>query len=281
LENIKEFRELFYKKNGYRLNLKNPRSFSEKVVYKKLHDRNPLIVETSDKLKARDYIRQRVGPEAEKHLVPLLWVGKNPEDIPFNALPKNCVIKPNNASGRYIIVKSGIAIINRYNNVIENITLGRVIDICRKWFDDIFGEKYFSWAYSQIEPQIVIEKLLLTDEGKLPSDYRFYMFSGECKLIMVTTGRLVKPNYTHYDTNWNKLNVKRKGYGVDNISKPESLGQMILFAKILSEPFDMARIDFYYTDRVWFGEITHYPGGGMSGYVPKSFDFEVGKYWHS
>ena len=95
----------FKKMQGYELNLDNPQSFNEKVVYKKLFDRNPLLVLTSDKYRAREYIRDKIGWEAENHLVPLLYVTDKPETLIIN-YPRQHIIKPNNVAGRWIIVEN-------------------------------------------------------------------------------------------------------------------------------------------------------------------------------
>ena len=97
----------FYKKLGYTLNLKNPQSFSEKIIWKKIYDKNPLLPITADKYLVRSYIKQVLGEEkANEILIPLLYVTDKPDSIPFESLPPSFIIKPNHASGLVIIVEN-------------------------------------------------------------------------------------------------------------------------------------------------------------------------------
>ena len=102
-EIIKKEKEIFKRYHGYELDLKNPKTYNEKICYRKLFDRNPLIVITSDKYRARQYIRDKIGFRADNHLIPLLWVTDNPEDIPIENLPDEYIIKPNNGAGWWIL----------------------------------------------------------------------------------------------------------------------------------------------------------------------------------
>jgi len=277
LEKYKPEIEDFKLIHGYDIDLKNPRSFSEKIVCKKLFDRNPLLPITADKYRARDYIRQRVGLEARKHLVPLLWVGKNPEDIPFEKLPENYIIKPNNGSARYIL-KSGNFKVNR-DLVFNDLPREHIIQICKDWFKTVHGQNEYEWAYSQIEPLILIEKVI-KDKGELPNDYRFYMFDGKLKIINETNFR--NHVYIFYDENCNYLNVSKRGYPNQVPSKkPLYFDKMLKFAEKLSEPFDFVRVDFFPANgQFYFSEITHYVGSGRTLFEPPEFDFELGKYWN-
>jgi hypothetical protein len=275
-------KELFLKIHGYPLDLENPKTFNEKLVCKKLFDRNPLIPLTADKYRARQYIKDKIGWEAENHLIPLLYVTDNPETIPFDKLPMEYIIKPNNAAGRWILAE-GIDGLKKYDiNYIHkerlNLSKEEIINECKKWFKTVHGQEWYEWAYSQIDPLIIIEKLLKEENGNLPSDYRFAMFNGECKFMYITSPRLKTFNY--YDANWNALDIKREGHAVAPlIDKPKRFNKMIEFAKKLSKPFDFVRIDFYLVDDyIYFGEITHYPGSGHAKF-PKEIDLQFGSYW--
>ncbi len=112
----------FYKKMGYRLNLTNPRSFNEKIVWKKIYDRNPLLRITSDKYQVRSYVRDILGEEkAQEMLVPLLYITDKPETTPFEALHIPYIIKPNHASGLKIIIEN------------EDYEPQKIIKICKQW----------------------------------------------------------------------------------------------------------------------------------------------------
>jgi hypothetical protein len=287
---------MFKTKHGYNLNLDNPKSFNEKICRKKLYDRNPLLTLTADKYRAREYIRQKIGWEAENHLVPLLWVGKNPEEIPFNDLPDNYIIKPNNGAGRWILKETHYKdyigdILNKENKPWINITFsigrekprydistGELIQTIKNWFKTIHGQEWNEWCYQNIDPLIIIEKVLY-DKGDLALNYKFMMFSGKCKMIYVLDRNDI--HLTMYDEDFNLLPVKRKGHPPGEIGeKPKNLAQMVSFAEKIAQPFDFVRCDFYVVeDYVYFGEMTHYPGSGHGIFEPKEYDLELGGYW--
>ena len=278
----KDEKELFLKIHGYPLDLDNPKSFSEKVVCKKFFDRNPLLPVTSDKYKARDYIRQKIGYEAENHLVPLLWIGKKAKDIPFYRLPGEYIIKSNNACGRIVIAKDNKYIIGHKYTETHELSKNEIIDICNGWLSKSYGIKRYEWAYQEIESMIIIEKLLKNSDGEIPTDYRFSMFGGKCKFISTSRNRLSEVVFTYYDENWNLFNIKGYKKGPIKEEKPEAFDKMIEFAEVLSSDFDFVRIDFYLVDDyIYFGEITHYPSSGDINYLSKEMDFKLGEYWKS
>jgi hypothetical protein len=269
--------EAFAKNHGYEINLDNPQSFNEKIVYKKLFDRNPLLVLTADKYRARDYIRDKIGAEAEAHFVPLIWVGKNGRDIPFKRLPDKWIAKPNNGSGRYIIKDNGY-VINMTQTAVQ-LSRHEIISICNRWFKNVHGQKWYEWAYSQIDPLIVIEELL-KDNGHVPNDWRFFMFGGKCKMVCVTRNEFSTRYNNYYDENWIRFRFKR-GIKIDQtVDKPKNYDQMIEFAEKLSQPFDFIRVDFFTVNEfVYFSELTHYVGSGWTPFKPTEWDFVIGKYW--
>jgi hypothetical protein len=265
LEKIK-----FYQEVGYQLNLKNPKSFNEKIVWKKIYDRNPLLPLTADKYQVRSYIQKVLGEETAKEiLIPLLDVTDNPETIPFERLPSAFMVKPNHASGPNIMVENG-----HYNKK-------KIIKTCRRWLRTPYGLEKLECAYQPIKRKIVIEKLLLDDDGNIPKEFKFHMFHGKCKLVRVVFDRKNNPSVSSYDEKWNFLPVKKttRPQGL-KIQKPKNYEIMLELAEKLSEAFDFVRVDFYNLNgKIYIGELTHYPASGMGKFEPQSFDFELGKYW--
>ena len=192
----------FYKKVGYQLNLKNPKSFNEKIIWKKINDRNPLLPIIADKYKVRSYIKKVLGEEKAKEiLIPLLYVTDQPETIPFERLPSAFIVKPNHASGSNIIVENG-----HFNKK-------EIIKTCRRWLKTPYGLEKLEWAYQPIKRKIIIEKLLRDDDGNVPKDFKFYIFHGECKSVHVAVHVIFdrKDNHSrsYFDEKWNFLSVKR------------------------------------------------------------------------
>ena len=261
----------FYKKLGYPLNLKKPRSFHEKIFWKKIYDRNPLLPLTADKYLVRTYVKEILNEKkAQDILIPLLYVTDKPDTIPFEKICPPFIIKPNHASGLYLIVKN------------NSINKKEIIRTCQRWLKIPYGLDKHEWAYKPIKRKIVIERLLQEDDGKIPKDYKFYMFHGKCKLIRVFFDRMKNPSVSFFDEEWDFVLLNTDSYPPGSkIEKPENFEQMNKIAQELSQFFDFIRVDLYNINgKIYFSELTHYPGGGLSRYQPDHMDYELGKYWN-
>ncbi len=216
----------------------------------------------------------------------MYYTTKNPEDIPFDDIPGEYIIKPNHGVDRYIILQTS----DKYkeffiknSNCKQRIIFSdeakvKIIDICKQWLQLRFGINKNEWGYQNIKPRIIIEKLL-RDDGKIPNDYKLYMFHGKCKAILVCTNRLDNLGFIFYDVNWNLLPVVKGRLG-EQVKKPEILNEVILTAEKLSEDFDFVRVDFYIIkDKFYCGELTHYSRSGLEKFTPTEFDFKLGSYW--
>jgi len=272
--NYKLEKTRFYKKVGYQINLKNPKSYNEKIVWKKINDRNPLLPITADKYQVRSYLQEVLGEEKAKAiLIPLLYVTDQPETIPFERLPSDFIVKPTHASGLNIIVENG------------NFDKKEIIKTCRRWLKTPYGLEKLEWAYQPIKRKIIIEKLLRDDDGNIPKDFKFYMFYGKCKSVHVSVHVIFdrKDNHSrsYFNEKWNFLSVKRLPSPLGpKIKKPKHYKIMLELAEKLSKPFDYIRVDLYNSNgKIYFGEFTHYPASGTGKYEPRSFDFKLGKYW--
>jgi len=285
-------KKLFFSKHGYKLNLKNPKSFNEKIIWKKFFERDPLLVLTSDKYRVRNYIKEKLGKnKSDKYLIPLLFVGNNPKDIHFKDLPDEYILKPNNSAGCYIITevienKKQYTVMdhpNIYRLKNSDSIKKNIIYFCEKWLSITYGENEFQkkeWAYTQIKPLILIEKLLKDVNGNIPNDYKFFMFHGQCKMISFCSNRFTNLGFTYYDSNWKLLPIIRGKAGTKT-EKPKVLNEMLIIAEILSKDFSFVRIDLYLVgDNIFVGEITHYPSSGYLKITPTEYDFLLGSYWN-
>ena len=254
----------------YPLDLKNPQSYNQKIVWKKIHDRNPLLPITTDKYQVRSYLKEVLGEKnAKEILIPLLYVTDKPETIPFEKLPSSFIVKPTHGSGFYIIIENG------------NFNQKEIIKICRRWLKIPYGLDKLEWAYQPIKRKIIIEKLLHEDDGKIPKDFKFHMFHGKCNLIHIVFARFSSHEKAFFKPDWTMLDVthnndEKSAY----IQSPENLSKMIKIAEMLSKPFDYVRVDLYNINgKIYFGEMTHYPNSARGLFKPQSFDFELGRYW--
>jgi len=260
----------FYKKMGYKVNLKNPQSYNEKIIWKKIYDRNPLLPITADKYHVRSYIKEVLGEkQADNIFIPLLYVTDKPETIPFENISPPFIIKPNHASGKYIIIKD-----NCFNKK-------EIIKTCRRWLKIPFGLKNMEWAYQPIKRKIVIERLLQEKDGSILKDYKFHMFHSKCRLILVDFDLIHHHSQRFFDQKWNPLSVKRPNNILGpKIRKPKNFENMLQIAEKLSEPFDFVRVDFYnLTGKIYIGELTHYPSSGTARFEQPPFAHELGKQW--
>jgi hypothetical protein len=269
----RSLRKHFYSKMGYELDLKNPTSFNHKINWKKVFDRNPLLILTADKYAARGYVEKILGfDEASKILIPLYSVTEDAESIPFDELPENFVVKPNHGCKMHLFVRG---------DKLEQ--KEKIICSATKWLKMRYGLYNYEWAYRHIKPKILVEQLLETPDGSLPLDYKFYCFRGKCKLIRVSENRFTDGDSScYFDLNWNRMPIHNPGYNdsTSNYEKPANLTSLIAVAEKLSVEFDAVRIDLFNIDgQVYFGEFTHYDAAGLARFEPESFDFSLGANW--
>jgi len=267
----KKEKNKFYSLLGQHLDLRSPATFNEKIVWKKIHDRNPLLTVTADKWLVRDYLRVVLGRnEAETITIPLFLAEENPDKIAFDDLPDRFVIKTNHASETNIIIRD-----KRKINVAE--TKKKL----KSWMSRPYGIRQCEWAYIGIKPMIIVEKLLEDDTGALPCDFKFLVFHGTCHYILCYTGREQSVACSVYDTSWTKIPISWKGHVGPEVSRPSTLNRMIDISEALSDAFDFVRVDLYTIGgMIYFSEITHYPASGHFQVSPISFDKELGALWH-
>ena len=261
-----ELKLMFRLKQGYNLNLKNPVTYNEKLQWIKLYDHNPLMPKCCDKYAVRSYVEDK-GCGAI--LNELIWEGMNPEEIPFDKLPRQCVIKVTHGS-TFNIICTDTSKLDRHD----------VIEKCRKWLKAKFLPCYGEWFYGRIEPRIIIEKYLEDGHGKDLFDYKVFCFNGKAKLIDVHSGRFGEHLRNIYDLDWNLQEDVYFKYGhAPVIDKPKALSLMIQYAEILSSDFYHARVDFFIVnDQVYFGEITFTNGAGFDRIEPHCFDEKMGSW---
>lgn len=255
-------KKLFKSRMGYSLNLNNPTTFNEKLQWLKLYDRKPEYTIMVDKYKARDYIAKKIG---EEYLVPLLGVWDNCNDIDFNTLPNQFVLKCNHNSGIGLCIckdKSKLDI----NNVKKEL---------QKGLDQDYYLPGREWPYKNVPRKIICEEYL----GDNPNDYKFFCFNGRVEYILVCSDRFDSLKETFFDRNWNIAPFKRPGIDIEKtLEKPNNLEKMIKLAEILSVNIPFLRADFYEVDnKIYFGELTFFPASGFSGFEPEEWDLKLGE----
>lgn len=266
---ILEQRLKFYRCHGYRLDLEDPKSFNEKIVWRKIFDRNPLFPQVMDKLGARNYVMESLGKEGEDILIPLLFVTEDPAEIPFEFLPEEYIVKPNHGSGWYKIVGH------------ENrIPREEIIKQGRKWIRKTYGRRRMEWAYRDIQPRIMVERLLRDRQGRLASDFKFHVFNGKVEWVFVMHDRFGSPSAARYLRDFTRMGNEPQNYkSTQDLPKPENYVAMVDIAEKLAKPFDYIRVDLYNVDgEIFFGEFTIYPASGLNP-MERGLDLHLGSKW--
>ena len=263
----------FPKSQGYDLNLENPKSLNEKMQWLKINDRREISIQLADKYGVRDFIEKHFGAD---YLVPLLYHTKNVNSIRPQNLPEEpFIIKVNHDSGNYQIVRNK-----------ADIDWAKLrIDI-RWWLATNYFYHDREWQYKQIRPRVIIEKLLLNREGKIPNDYKLHCINGKVAFIYVSVDREGSNKRNIYDRNWKPLaftfaskpKQEKGNIRGQEIEPPPSYKQMITFAEKIAQLYTYIRVDFYDVDgKLYFGEITHHHGGGFDQFRPVEWDYYFGE----
>ncbi len=250
---------------GKKLNLKNPKTFMEKMNWLKLYDRNPLYTIMADKYKAREYIAEKVG---EDYLVPLLGVWDSPDEIDFDSLPDQFVLKCNHDNG-VIICKDKIQL------DIDKVKKELAARLKRDYY-----KKLREWPYKNIPRKIICEKFIQNEKGKQLLDFNVFCFNGVPKFIKIGTksdvGTLRKD---FYDLEWTYLDLSTGEKAGNIFEKPEFFEEMIEVAKILSREIPHLRVDFLVNEGdLYSGELTFYSAGGFMKMHPEKWNDILGSW---
>ncbi|GEN51429.1 ATP-grasp fold amidoligase family protein [Alkalibacterium pelagium] len=265
--------ELFIKIKHYiktqeKLNLAEPTTFNEKLQWLKLHDRNPNYTTLVDKVAVREVISDEIG---QHYLIPSLGVYNSFEDINFEQLPNQFVLKANHTSGDVFVCKDKSSI--NYEKLKQEI---------EQWMKRNYYWDHREWPYKNIKPKILCEKYMVDESESELKDYKILCFNGEPKLIQVMSNRRRGYyNINHYDINWQPVSIKRKKFdeNPEGIPKPVKLHEMVDISRKLSKGMPFARIDLYNTgSQVFFGEITFYPVSGYMDFAHKETNLLLGSW---
>jgi hypothetical protein len=287
------------------LNLENPQNFNEKIQWLKLYDRKPEYTMMVDKYKVRDYIAKTIGKE---YLIPLLGVWDNPDEIDFDKLPDQFVLKCNHNSGGGMCIckdKSKLNIKKVKSNLRKGLKqnyymLGREWPykdvprriICEQYMTDESGIELKDYKIHNFNG---IPKFIEVDFGRFAEhkrnksddlvDYKFYCFNGKPEYCQVISGRFTDERMDFYDMEWNhqeftKLSTTGKPFKNADylISRPKTFELMKKSASILSVGCPFVRIDFYeVAGKMYFGEFTLYPASGFGVFEPDEWNYIIGE----
>lgn len=252
---------------GKKLNLEDPKTFNEKLQWLKLYNRRPEYTMMADKVAVRDYIAKTIG---EEYLIPCLGVWDDPDDIDFNTLPDQFVLKCNHNSGL------GMCICKDKSKLdIEKVKAG-----LRKGLKQNYYLSGREWPYKNIKPRIIVEKYMTDESGTELKDYKVMCFDGKPKLIQVHKGRFVDHTQDFYDTDWNFMKIYQGCKNSDQIMpKPDFLEEMLSLSETLATGIPHVRVDWYFVNgQLYFGELTFFDASGFDEFEPNEYNEILGSW---
>ncbi len=263
---IPELKRIYKNKTGKELDLNNCKTLTEKIQWLKIYDSNQLKCRCSDKILVRDYCKEKLGVDL---FIPIIGIWNNFDEIDFEKLPKQYVLKTNSGSHTNIIVNGGFIDKNKARQKFK------------EWLS-----KDWSWygkemAYYPIERKIFAEQFVKDkDNGEL-TDYKFLCFNGEPKYCQVINDRNTKNfHLNYYNMNFDFVNISRtdvKNNPKILDEKPQSFEKMKEYATILSQDFNFVRVDFYEINKKsYLSELTFFPAAGFQKYTKPDVDLYFG-----
>lgn len=247
------------------LDLKNPKTFNQKLQWLKIYDRKPEYTTMVDKYAVKEYVADKIGKE---YIIPTLGVWDNFDDIDFDSLPNQFVLKCTHDSGGLVICRDKSKL---------------DIAMAKKKINMSLKHDYFyngrEWPYKNVPHRIIAEQYMADDLR----DYKLFCFDGVPRMTLVWSERFTKDGLKEdfYDEAWNHLNVQRHAHGnaILPIQRPKQYELIKKLAAKLSEKMPFARIDFYeINEKVYFGEITFYPASGFEEFKPEEWNLKLGEW---
>ncbi|BAL84387.1 hypothetical protein SELR_26790 [Selenomonas ruminantium subsp. lactilytica TAM6421] len=260
----------FKKRVGYPLNLDNPRTFNEKLQWLKLHDRNPLYTKMVDKYEAKKYVAELIG---EEYIIPTLGVWDHFDEIDFDELPNQFVLKCTHDSGSIVICKDK----NNFDRQAAKKKLERGLR------HNYYYAGGFEWPYKNVKPRIIAEKYMVDELTKELRDYKFFTFHGEPKALFIASERFKdgeETKFDFYDMQFHHLDLKSGHPNAKCFNeKPKQFERMKVLASKLAGDTAHLRVDFYEINgKIYWGELTFFHWSGMVPFEPFEWDNKFGEW---
>ena len=251
-----------------KINIDAPQTFNEKLQWLKLYDRKPVYTTMVDKYEVKKYVADIIG---EEYIIPTIGIYSSFDEIDFDKLPNKFVIKCTHDSGGVVVCKD--------KQKLDLKEAKSKINTCLKNNFFYVGRE---WPYKNVKPRIIVEEFMEDHVNEDLNDYKFMCFNGKVKCSFVCSDRRSKEGLkvTFFDLDWNKMPFERH-YPASNkeIPKPVNYDKMVELSEKLAKDLPFARIDFYEVEgRVYFGEITFFPGNGVEEFTPEKWDYELGSW---
>ncbi len=240
---------------GIPLNLENPQTYSDKIQWLKLYNRRPEYSRMVDKYAVKQYVADLVG---EEFVIPTLGVWDRPEDIDFDSLPDQFVLKTTHGGGG-----TGVVVCRDKASFDRKSAIKKLKSSLRR---DIYP-LYKEWPYKNVRKRIIAEQYMEDENGELP-DYKFSCFDGTADCVMLCLDRFSgETKFYFFDQDWKLMRLNKRGKAAPEgftLPKPEKMDEMFALASRLSEGIPLLRVDLYCVrNRIYFGEFTFFPASGF------------------
>ena len=252
---------------GRKLNLDNPITFNEKLQWLKLYNRKPEYTIMVDKVKVKEYVAEKIG---DKYIIPTIAVWDSADEIDWDVLPSQFVMKCSHDSGGIIICKDK-----------SKLDKKKAISIMSKGLKRRYFKQNREWPYKDVTPRIIVEAYMVDESGYELKDYKFFCFDGVPRLVQIDFDRYTNHKRNVYDTEWNLLDLLIKfPKGHERVFvKPNNYEEMLYISRKLSEGIPHVRVDLYNVNgRIYFGEMTFFHGSGLEEFTPEELDERIGSW---
>lgn len=253
---------------GQKLDLKNPKTFNEKLQWLKLYNHRPEYTTMVDKYAVKQYVADKIG---EEYIIPTLGVWNSIDEIDWDALPNQFVLKTTHGGGGGgVIICKDKATFNREE---ARTKLQKSLD------SDIYLN-FREWPYKDVVKRVIAEQYM-TDESTVElKDYKFFCFNGRVRCFKVDFDRFIDHKANYYDRDAKLLPFGEVCCMPDfnrQFEKPKNFDKMIDVVETLSRDIPFVRVDLYNADgKIYFGEITFFPAAGMGKFEPAEWDLLLG-----
>lgn len=251
---------------GYWPNLRNPRSFNEKLQWLKLNDIHPEYTRMVDKVTAKDYVKDIIG---EKYIIPTLGVWNTVDDIDWDSLPNQFVVKSTNDSGGVVVCRDK-----------SKLDIRKAVDKLKNLGGRDYSKLNKEYTYRDVQHRFIAEEYMEDESGYELKDYKIFCSYGKPLFLFVATGRQQNDTrFDFYDTDFNHLPVINGHPNADVWpAKPQNFEEMLEVAAKLSENIPHVRVDLYNVNgKIYFGELTFFHWSGTVPFEPKEWDFRFGE----
>lgn len=259
---------MFKAKLGYKPDLKNPKTFNEKLQWLKLHDRKPIYTTMVDKYEVKKFVASIIG---EEYIIPTLGVWDSFDEIDFESLPDQFVLKCTHDSHGLVICRDK-----------------KELDIkaAKRKLENALSTNYYyffrEWPYKNVRPRIIAEKYMEDSANGELRDYKFFCFNGMAKCFKVDFDRFTNHHANYYNMEKLLIDIGECVCPPDRnkvIQLPDTISKMAELGEMLSDDISFLRTDFYDANgKIFFGELTFYPASGVGKFISKKHDELLGQW---